>query len=158
MQLAEINIAHLTHEIGHPAVAGFANNLERINGIAERSDGFVWRYTDDSGNATDTQIEADPKVIANVSVWRDVTALEGFVWGTLHKQFYARRNEWFQAMDRMGFAMWWVQDGHRPTIAEAVARLEHLNANGPTDRAFDWAYLKDATRWRAARCASIAAE
>jgi hypothetical protein len=32
--------------------------------------------------------------------------------------------------------LWWVDDGHRPTLAEAVERLEHLRANGPTSHAF----------------------
>ncbi|MDQ1048561.1 hypothetical protein QFZ76_006797 [Streptomyces sp. V4I2] len=33
-------------------------------------------------------------------------------------------------------ALWWVPAGHRPTIAEAEARLLHLRANGPTPYAF----------------------
>jgi heme-degrading monooxygenase HmoA len=158
MQLAEINIARLTHEIGHPAVAEFTDNLDRVNGIAERMDGFVWRYVDESGNATDTQIDDDPRVIVNVSVWRDAPALESFVWGTLHKQFYAKRDQWFHAMDSMAFAMWWVNDGHRPDVNEAMARLHHLNTHGPSDHAFGWDHLKEATQWRTARCAPLAAE
>lgn len=158
MQLAEINIAKLTHDIDHPAVAGFANNLDRVNAIAERMDGFIWRHKDDSGNATDTQIAADPRVIVNVSVWRDAPALEGFVWGTLHKQFYANRDKWFTAIEQMKFAMWWVEDGHYPTIEEATARLTHLDTHGPSDHAFGWEYLTEATQWRTARCAPLAAE
>ncbi len=158
MHLAEINIARLTHAIDHPAVAEFADNLDRVNGIAERMDGFIWRYVDASGNATDTQIGEDPNVIINVSVWRDVAALEGFVWGTLHKQFYAKRDQWFTAMDSMAFTMWWVEEGHCPTIAEATARLAHFNTHGATDHAFGWDHLADATQWRTARCAPLAAE
>ncbi|WP_299030795.1 DUF3291 domain-containing protein [uncultured Sulfitobacter sp.] len=158
MYLAEINVARLTHPIDHPAVAGFADNLERVNAVAERMDGFIWRYVDESGNATDTQIDADPRVIVNISVWRDARALEDFVWGTVHKQFYARRDEWFNAMGSMSFAMWWIEKDHRPTITEATQRLAHLNANGPSDHAFGWDHLKDATQWRSARCAPLAAE
>ncbi|WP_179380720.1 DUF3291 domain-containing protein [Jannaschia marina] len=152
MQLAEINIAHLTHEIGHPAVADFADNLDRINALAERMPGFVWRHVDPSGNATETRIDPDPRVIVNLSVWEGVEALETFVWGTAHVQFYRRRAEWFHAMERMQFAMWWVEDGHRPTVAEAVERLAHHQAHGDTDHAFGWAHLPAATRWRSARC------
>ena len=150
--LAEINIAHLTHDLGHPAVAPFADNLARVNGLAERMPGFVWRHVDASGNATDTQIDPNPRVIVNLSVWESVEALETFVWGTLHAQFYRRRAAWFHAMDRMHFAMWWVDPGHLPTVAEAVARLDHLEAHGDTDHAFGWAHLPAATRWREARC------
>lgn len=157
MQLAEINVARLTHPVDHPAVAGFVDNLERINGIAERTDGFVWRHLDQSGNATDTRIDPDPRVIVNLSVWRDVESLERFVWGTLHRQFYARRAEWFAALGRMHLAMWWIRDGAFPTIDEAVARLDHLDAHGPSPRAFGWADLPQAVRWREARCAPVAA-
>jgi hypothetical protein len=34
--------------------------------------------------------------------------------------------------------MWWVPAGHRPTIQEAVERLEHLKANGASEHAFGW--------------------
>ncbi len=157
MYLAEINISRLIHPIGHPAVAEFTDNLERVNAIADRMDGFIWRYVDASGNATDTQIDDDPNVIVNVSVWRDVAALEGFVWGTLHKQFYAKRDQWFSAMDSMSFAMWWVEEGHEPSIAEATARLAHYNTHGATDHAFGWDYLAEAKQWRDARCAPLIA-
>jgi hypothetical protein len=33
-------------------------------------------------------------------------------------------------------ALWWVPAGHRPTVAEAEARLLHLRAHGPTPYAF----------------------
>lgn len=33
-------------------------------------------------------------------------------------------------------ALWWVPAGHRPTVAEAEARLLHLRADGPTPYAF----------------------
>jgi hypothetical protein len=32
--------------------------------------------------------------------------------------------------------LWWVAAGHRPTIEEAVARLDDLRANGPSPSAF----------------------
>lgn len=158
MQLAEINIARLTHDIDHPAVAEFTDNLDRINAIADRMDGFIWRYEDDSGNATDTQIADDPRMIVNFSVWRDVQALEGFVWGTLHKHFYAKRDQWFHAMDKMHFAMWWIEDGTHPSVEDAVARLEYLQKHGPGEHAFGWEHLTEAYRWRDARCGSLAAE
>ncbi|MCX7565251.1 DUF3291 domain-containing protein [Sulfitobacter sp. F26169L] len=158
MCLADNNIAHLTHPIDYPAVAGFTDYLERVDGIAERMEGFIWHYVDSSGNATDTQIGDDPRVIVNLSVWRDVAALKRFVCETLHKQFYANRDKWFQAMDRMGFAMWRIDEDHHPDISEAQARLDHDNAHGSSDHVFGWDHLQDATQWRSARCAPLAAE
>ncbi|MCH2163862.1 MAG: DUF3291 domain-containing protein [Marinovum sp.] len=158
MHLAEINIARLKHDQDDPRVAPFMNNLERVNGIAERSAGFVWRFIDETGNATDTRVDPDPRVIANVSVWANVAAFEHFVWNTLHRQFYANRDKWFEVMESMHFAMWWVAPGTEPTMDDAMARLEHLNAHGDSDHAFGWAHLRDAVRWREARCTPVAAE
>lgn len=32
--------------------------------------------------------------------------------------------------------LWWVRERHRPTMLEAIARLEFLRKNGPTEEAF----------------------
>ena len=146
MQLAEINLARLTHAVGHPAVAGFVDNLDRVNALAERMPGFVWRHE----GGTETRVDRDPLVIGTLSVWEDVRSLEGFVWGTLHARLHAERAAWFDAMERLSFAMWWVEDGHRPTVAEALSRLKHRDAEGDSDHAFDWAHPPQATRWRTA--------
>ena len=53
MHLAELNIARLKYPFDDPRVAEFADNLDLVNGIAERSPGFVWRLQDETGNATD---------------------------------------------------------------------------------------------------------
>jgi len=158
MHLAEINIARLRHDPDDARSAPFMNALDKVNAIAERVPGFVWRYTDESGNATETRVVDDPKVIVNVSVWEDVGALENFVWGTVHRQFYQRREEWFDSLDSMHFAMWWVEPGSRPGIDEAMQRLEYLNEHGDSEHAFGWSYLPEAQRWRSARCQNLAAE
>lgn len=156
--LAEINIARLKHDADDPRVAEFMIALDRINGIAERSNGFQWRYTDDSGNATDTIVMNDPRVIVNVSTWASVENLETFVWGTIHRQFYQRRKDWLNVLDSMHFAMWWVEPGAQPSVAEAMSRLEHHNTHGNSDHAFGWSHLPQATRWRSANCNDTAAE
>jgi hypothetical protein len=50
-----------------------------------------------------------------------------------------RRREWFERFERVYVAMWWVPAGHRPSIAEAVERLAHLEAHGPSAFAFGFA-------------------
>ena len=151
--LAELNIGHIRYELDDPRMAGFTDNLALVNGIAERSSGFVWRYTDESGNAANTRPYDDPLMIVNVSVWENVDSLEKFVWQTVHKRFYSRRHEWFAMTDQSYFVMWWVPTGHRPTMQEAIARLEHLRANGASEHAFGWESLASAQMWKAARCA-----
>jgi hypothetical protein len=34
--------------------------------------------------------------------------------------------------------MWFVDEGHTPTLDEALARLVDLTGNGHSDRAFGW--------------------
>jgi hypothetical protein len=81
-----------------------------------------------------------------------VESLERFVYLTLHKRFYGRRSEWFEHFDEPYFVMWWVPAGHRPSVQEAVARLDHLKENGTSDYAFDW-QTASAQLWKTARCA-----
>ena len=58
--LAQLNVGRIRYEIDDPRMTDFTNNLAVVNGIAERSAGFVWRYIDQSGNATNTRPYADP--------------------------------------------------------------------------------------------------
>jgi hypothetical protein len=150
--LAELNIGRVKYELDDPRMAEFTNNLELVNGLAESSKGFVWRYVDESGNATDTRPYADPLVIVNLSVWESVAALERFVWQTVHKRFYGRRSDWFEHFEGPAVALWWVPADHRPSMEEAVARLAHLKQHGPSDYAFNWQGAS-AQLWKTARCA-----
>lgn len=153
MHLAEINIARLMYPLEDPRVAEFADNLDRVNAVAERSEGFVWRLKDESGDATAIRAFDDPLVIVNMSVWRDAESLEHFVWNTVHKRFYNKRQEWFSLMQSHHFAMWWVEEGHVPTLEEARERLDHLDSHGDTDFAFGWSHLPHIKLWQQARCA-----
>ncbi len=150
--LAQINIARLLHPEGDERVAEFFASLDRVNAAAERMPGFVWRLQDESGDATAIQAYDDPRIIVNISVWESVETLEKFVWQTVHANFYRKRTGWFEPMEGPHFAMWWVEPGHEPTAAEGRARLQHLDANGPSGNAFGWESLTSATLWRNARC------
>jgi hypothetical protein len=160
--LAELNVGRLAAPTDDPRVAEFMANLDRINGLGKRMPGFVWMMEGSgapgTGN-TDAKIDGDPQYVSNLTVWESVETLEQFVWGTVHKQFYARREEWFEVLGEMHFVMWWVPEGHEPTLDEALARLAHLKENGDSDHAFGWSYLNEASKWRDNRCGpSVAAE
>src|SRR5215813_5003324 len=132
--LAQLNIGRLRYEVNDPRMADFVDNLARVNAIADRAEGFIWRLQDATGNATSYRPYGDdPRMAINMSVWEDVAALERYVWQTVHKRFYGRREEWFERLDGTYFVMWWVPAGHIPTVEEAVERLEHLNRHGAHD-------------------------
>lgn len=153
LHLAEINIARLLHPLDDPRIADFVASLDRINALAERTPGFCWRLKDETGNATELSAFDDPLVIVNMSVWTSPETLENFVWKTVHKQVYARRAEWFGLMRMEHFAMWWVEPGTRPTVAEGRERIEHLRRHGDSDHAFGWSHLPHVKLWQQARCA-----
>jgi hypothetical protein len=150
--LAELNLARLRYPIEVERVADFVNNLERVNAVAERSEGFVWRLKDESGNAIGIQAFDDPMLIVNMSVWESVEKLEQFVWQTVHKRIYGRKGEWFGPMGTPHFVMWWIPAGHIPTLVEARERLELLTAKGPSEDAFGWESVPAAQLWKTARC------
>ena len=153
MHLAELNIGRVRYPLDDPRMAGFVDNLALVNGLAERSKGFIWRLKDDSGSATSIHAFDDPRIILNISVWESVEALERYVWQTVHKRFYGRRHEWFDKMDGAYFVMWRVPAGHKPTVQEAVERLQSLRQDGPSDVAFGWESLPSAQLWKTGRCA-----
>ena len=161
MHLAELNIGRLIAETDDPRVAEFMGALDRVNALGKRTPGFVWMMEGSGepgkGN-TETKLAGDPRFVANLTVWKDVKSLEHFVWNTVHRSFYERRAEWFEVLGRMHFVMWWVPAGHRPTVEEGLARLDHLTAHGESDHAFGWKYLDDARLWRSRGCRQIAAE
>ena len=137
--LAQINIARLKAPIDHPSIAGFTDNLDKINAIAEHSPGFIWRLKDDaSNNATAFNPYNDELVIINISVWKDMESLKGFVYHTEHVQFFMRRKEWFESMNEAHMAFWFVDEENMPDAIEGKKRLDHLHQHGSSDYAFDF--------------------
>ena len=135
-QLAQINVARAVAPLDDPRLADFVAGLDEINALADESPGFVWRLQSESGNATDIPVSDDPRLIINLSVWDSVESLFDFVYRSGHIAVMARRREWFERPSRPHVALWWVPAGHRPSVEEAVARLDHLECHGPTPQAF----------------------
>ena len=151
--LAQANVATALDDIESARMADFIAALDRVNAVAERSPGFVWRLQDESGNATNIQTSEDPRFIVNLSIWETAKDLEHFVWKTVHKQVYRRKSKWFRAPAKPHLVMWWVPSGHRPGVDEALDRLAELHDNGPSERAFGWESLPTVHLWKAQQCA-----
>ncbi len=138
-QLAQINIGRTTAALEDPALAEFMAALDPINALADASPGFVWRLQDDSGHATYIRAFDDPQMIINMSVWESLDALRDFTYRSHHISVLARRKDWFEKLDRPHLALWWTPAGSRPTAVEGLARLDHLQRNGPGRFAFTFA-------------------
>lgn len=138
-QLAQINIGRLHHPIDAPETAEFADALDRINELAEKSPGFVWRLKDEEGNSSSyvsVPGHEDPLDIVNYSIWQDLESLKDFMYKTDHVGFLRRRTEWFAPSDQVVTALWWIPAGTVPTILEAYDRLDHLRQHGSSEHAW----------------------
>ena len=137
--LAQLNLGLFKAPLDAPEMQPFVDALDRINALAEASPGFVWRLTDDEG-ASSSFVEVpgadDPLWAPNLSVWTGIDALRDFMYRTDHANYLRRRAEWFQRPAEAITVGWWIPAGTVPTLAEAVRRLEHLRAHGPSDEGF----------------------
>lgn len=136
MKLAQLNIALAKYALDAPEIKDFVDNLDLVNGIAESSEGFVWRLKDESGDATNIKAFDDPNMIVNMSVWDSVDSLKNFMFRTHHRDFMRRKNEWFHRLAEDAYVLWWVEDDHIPSLDEAIERLDHLRDVGDTPYAF----------------------
>ena len=151
--LAQVNIGRVLGGPDDARMKDFFDNLARINQLAERMPGFVWRLKDETGDsAMALHWPGDPTMNVNLSVWEDDEALAKFVFQTVHRNFYARKHEFFETPTEPTVALWRVAAGHVPTVEEAKERLDHLIAHGPSDFSFGWADLPSAKVWRERRC------
>ena len=135
-ELAQLNIGIIKGPMDSPVMAEFAANLERINALAERSPGFVWRLQTEDGDATAIRPFENESMLVNMSVWRDVESLNKYVYSSDHVDVMRRRKQWFERMSEAYLVLWWVPRGHRPSVSEAIAKLEALRTQGPTAQAF----------------------
>jgi hypothetical protein len=125
-------------DINDPIMKEFVENLDAVNQIAEKSEGFVWRLKNENNNATSLNPYNDETIIINVSVWKSIETLEKFMYRTFHSDFLKRRKKWFLNYGSAHTAMWWIPEGHIPTMQEAVDKLSFLQTNGPSPNSFDF--------------------
>jgi hypothetical protein len=134
-ELAQLNVAVMKDPLESPLLADFVANLDRINALAETSNGFVWRLQTEEGDATALRPMGE-NTLVNMSVWRDVASLSDYVYRSAHAGIMRRRREWFERVQDATVVLWWVPRGHRPTMNEAAAKLALLRAKGSTADAF----------------------
>ena len=138
LQLAEINIARTVAPLDDPRMAEFIALLDEVNAAADQSPWFVWRLKSETGGAS-TYIRAfdDPRLLINISVWESIEALKQYVYrSATHGAVFRDRRKWFEELERIPMALWWVPAGHIPSIEEGIDRLELIWQRGPTAQAF----------------------
>lgn len=148
-QIAHMNWARLKAPWDDPAVGEFVGALDRVNAVAERSPGFVWRMPnyrmEFERHVMDDWGPAD-RLAVTISVWETVEALDHFVHETVHGRFLKRRAEWFEVTDETAYVLWPIAAGHRPSVAEAAERRALYRRVGASPEAFDFAFAREMAR------------
>lgn len=137
-QLAQVNVARPRAPLEAPEMASFLRAIEDVNWLAEKSTGFVWRLPPQHGPVTLGPL-GGAQVIVTLSVWESFEALQRYVYRTAHALFMQRRSRWFEPIGGFTTALWWVPEASRPSLADALSRLENLRARGPAPTAFSLA-------------------
>lgn len=146
MHLAQLNIAHMRAPVDSPELAEFVALLEPINTIADEAPGFVWRLKESEEDPTATVVhEYGDHLLINFSVWESRESLWNYVYRSPHLGVLRRRREWFLRMAEPYVVMWWVPEGHIPSLAEGMRRLERLKAEGPGPEAFTFNTFYDSS-------------
>lgn len=139
MHLAQFNIAEAIDSKESPVLKDFMDNLERINSLAEKSPGFIWRLVgEDSDDSYSIKAFESEYILVNMSVWKDRESLFKFVYHSEHLEIFKRKKEWFAKMPKMHMVLWYVDKGHIPSLEEGKKRLEHLQIHGESPYAFSF--------------------
>ncbi len=133
--LAQVNIAKRLAPMDDPIMQDFVNNIERINAIADSSQGFVWRLKDEDKDEANAVFQ-DDSLLINMSVWENQESLFSYTYQSNHIEVFKRKKEWFSKVKMSHMAFWYVPIDYIPTFKDAKKRLDYLNAHGETPFAF----------------------
>lgn len=141
MHLAQLNIAKSVLPMTDPRMEPFTGRIDTINALADRSEGFVWRLTDDDpemDGALSLRLPGDQNTLVNMSVWESIESLYAFVYKTAHAKVMTDNRDNFKDLVESHMVLWWVKDGHIPDLVEARLKLDHVRAQGPSPEAFSF--------------------
>ena len=137
VKLAQLNIARLDVDWEAPEFADFRDALDPVNAAADDSDGFVWRLQSEPGQDPALDAFEAEGWLFNLTVWRSVDHLLAFVRSPAHLAIMRRRGEWFRPGES-ATVLWWIDEDATPSFDEAMERLEHFRAHGPSPTAFSF--------------------
>jgi Domain of unknown function (DUF3291) len=136
--VAELNIARLKAPLDSPSMKEFVDFLDPVNRFAEQSPGFIWRLTAPNGMPSSYLPPAyeDEMIATNLTVWKDIESLRNFMYQTVHVYFLRNRKKWFDQATGHQVVLWWIQEDHIPTLNEAKEKMQLLESDGPSPKAF----------------------
>jgi hypothetical protein len=154
-KLGFLTVGILREAVGHSQVQGFVDRIPGVYGAADSSDGFHARSIRDVGTWLHSWGEVrlpacypappeETQIAMTLSLWRDLESVAAFTYHGEHGEALRNRREWFVKYDLPVYVAWWVLDDQPIEWKDGNARLEHLQANGSTAFAFDFARPFDA--------------
>ena len=143
-QLAQANYGQWQQDVTRELVQEFYDRAASIMQSAMESGGFVWSnaggfYQD----ATTVAAFDNQLIIFNMTVWQTFEDLKRFVFNQIHTAVMKDRDKWFDKIPTQVSVMWWVKEGERPTIAQALQKIELMNQIGSSAQAFNFANYFD---------------
>src|SRR5690349_16654115 len=100
MYLAQFNIARVKYPLNDPRMKEFVDNIDLVHRVADRIGGLIHRVKAENGtDATTITVFNDPTLVPNLTIWRDQASLENFVFKTMHKRFFDKRDNWFAPLE-----------------------------------------------------------
>ncbi|MFZ1815385.1 MAG: DUF3291 domain-containing protein [Rhizobiaceae bacterium] len=131
-----------------PANDGFHTLNDRVLERVDRASGLIARSGYDGEAGPDSwgiqqfpvhYVETgDGCAPSTLSLWKDVESAMAFSYFGLHKEALKQGRLWNVKPSWPPYAVWWVEAGHRPDWAEAVARHAELERHGPAPAVFDF--------------------
>jgi hypothetical protein len=154
-KLGFLTVGILREPVGHAQVKGFVDRIPGVYEAADSSDGFHARSIRDVGTWLHSWGEVElpacyppppeeTQIAMTLSLWRDLESVAAFTYHGEHGEALRNRREWFVKYDLPVYVAWWVLDDQPIEWKDGNARLEHLQANGSTAFAFDFARPFDA--------------
>ena len=134
MHLAQLNVARPRAAMDNPRMKDFKAALDPVNRLADAAQGFVWRLTDGFGGDATTIRLAGGEIMVNLPVGDSRDALWNFAYRSPHMDYLQQRRGWFHQLVEPYQVLWWVQAGHRPTVAEAEDRLKAMRSDEAESR------------------------
>jgi len=164
MRLAFTTIAVLKHPYGHPDILSYEDRIGPVFAEAEGSPGFIARARPIDSDDEKTNFERDwgpwgtfttPRFYtggrtvdtdsraSTLSIWTDLASVRAFSRAGLHQYMLRNQARWVHHVDWKHIAAWWIDDEEIPTWGDAARRIELLNDEGPSPKAFDFATSYD---------------
>ncbi len=135
LHLAQVNIAKKLASLDDHIMQDFINNVDKMNTIADSSEGFIWRMKDEDKDLS-AQVFQDDSLVINISTWENLDTLFSYTYKSGHIEVFKRKKEWFSKMKMLHMAFWYIPEGYEPSFQDAKSRLDYLNTHGDSPFAF----------------------